>query len=199
MQTSLVIAQISNNWAEIIGAAAQSELGVFSLLILICGLIALYFFRNSEVWIRLLVFILIFLGVVGYGFAISQKTDGVEGDRPSTEQPQLLSNPKIVVYPQRDEEAVTSALASLRYEIGLSDKDKARSTNSVWFGREVAIEDVKQVATSLVRNNIPIQSIRRFNHTRKPKTIEIGTDRNIPSTQPVWTVQQISNASQFDR
>ncbi len=55
---------------EIIKAAATSPLGILSLMCLIVGVVSLGLFRNSPVWAKLLVFILLLAGVSGFGAAV---------------------------------------------------------------------------------------------------------------------------------
>lgn len=55
---------------SIIEQAAKSPLGIFALMILIVGILALAFFKNSKLNAQLLIFILIFLAVCAYGYAL---------------------------------------------------------------------------------------------------------------------------------
>lgn len=56
--------------SSVIKAAAASTRGVLSLSCLILGSIALVFFRDAPVEVRLIVFTLCLLGVVGFGMAM---------------------------------------------------------------------------------------------------------------------------------
>lgn len=56
--------------AEVIKAAAASQLGVLSLMSLILGAIALTFFQKAETPVRIIVFMLLFGGVTGFGYAM---------------------------------------------------------------------------------------------------------------------------------
>ena len=56
--------------AEVIKAAAASQLGVLSLMSLILGAIALTFFQKAETPVRIVVFMLLFGGVAGFGYAM---------------------------------------------------------------------------------------------------------------------------------
>ena len=61
--------------AEVIKAAASSPLGVFSLMCLILGVIALAFFKKAQEWVRVLVFTMLLFGVGGLANAfISQES-----------------------------------------------------------------------------------------------------------------------------
>jgi hypothetical protein len=55
---------------EIIKAAATSTLGILSLMCLIVGIVSLGLFRNSPVWAKLLVFLIMLGGVFGFGTAV---------------------------------------------------------------------------------------------------------------------------------
>lgn len=55
---------------EVIKAAATSTLGILSLMCLIVGIVCLGLFRNSPVWAKLLVFLIMLGGVFGFGTAV---------------------------------------------------------------------------------------------------------------------------------
>lgn len=55
---------------EVIEVASASNLGILSLMILVLGGIALAFFRHSATWVKLIAFVLLFAGVIGFGYAI---------------------------------------------------------------------------------------------------------------------------------
>ena len=59
--------------AEVIRAAASSSLGTLSLMCLILGVIAMAFFRNAPVRAKIIVFVLLLIGVAGFGYAISNQ------------------------------------------------------------------------------------------------------------------------------
>src|ERR1700694_2512782 len=70
--------EILNNIPQIIEKAAQSNLGIFALMIIALSIIAFYFFRDASTSIRLIVFVLFFAGVVAFGAAVvheSQRQD----------------------------------------------------------------------------------------------------------------------------
>jgi hypothetical protein len=56
--------------AEVIKAAASSNLGMLSLMCLILGVIVMGFFKKAPVKVRIIIFILLFIGVAGFGYAI---------------------------------------------------------------------------------------------------------------------------------
>ena len=56
--------------AEVIKAAASSNLGTLSLMCLILCIIALTFFKNAPVRAKVLVFVLLLMGVAGFGYSI---------------------------------------------------------------------------------------------------------------------------------
>jgi TIR domain-containing protein len=55
---------------EVIKAAATSTLGILSLICLIVGIVSLGLFRNSPVWAKLLVFLIMLGGVFGFGTSV---------------------------------------------------------------------------------------------------------------------------------
>ena len=62
----------NNNIPEIIHAAAGSNLGIFALMIVALALLGFVFFRTSPHSIRVGIFVLLFAGVSGFGFALMQ-------------------------------------------------------------------------------------------------------------------------------
>jgi hypothetical protein len=60
----------TERWPEIIREAAQSPLGILALMILVIAVIALVFFRGTQVGVRLFVFLLLFGGVSMFGVAV---------------------------------------------------------------------------------------------------------------------------------
>jgi hypothetical protein len=63
----------TSDWAEIIKLAASSPLGILALSILILFALALKFFAKDEPWIRVFIFILLFVGVVGLAIVVLPK------------------------------------------------------------------------------------------------------------------------------
>ncbi len=61
-------------WDKIIGAAAQSTLGILSLGIILIGVLAYLFFGKSDDRVKLWVFAGIFLAVVGLGVSILRES-----------------------------------------------------------------------------------------------------------------------------
>jgi len=61
---------------DIIKQASASPLGIFALIILGVGVLAFYFFRTAPVNVRTLIFVMMFMGVVLYGFAITRVAKG---------------------------------------------------------------------------------------------------------------------------
>jgi hypothetical protein len=69
---------------ELIRAAASSPLGVLSLMCILIAVIAIIFFRNSSENIRLIAFVFMLAGVVGFGISISTQ-------QPESPSPAVLS------------------------------------------------------------------------------------------------------------
>lgn len=104
-------------------------------------------------------------------------------------------------------EKITLSLKALPYEVSTKTqiKEMMRNvpTNSVWFGRNVHIADVKVIALALIRAGIPVKAIRPFRNTNpnyKANRVEIGGDARIEqlSIAP-YTVHQIDTATRFQR
>ena len=114
-----------------------------------------------------------------------------------------LSTPGLEIwyYPQQDSEQVSEVLnlLSVKPIIRQSQQTPAVYTNSIWFGNNVSIKDVKLVAKQLVESEIPIQAIRPFSGNSKASVIEVGTDREIEQQVPSWTLEQIDQAIEFNR
>jgi len=62
-------------WPDIIGEAAKSPLGILALMVLVVSGLAAIYFRNAHVGVRVSIFVLIFAGVVAFGFKIIQTLD----------------------------------------------------------------------------------------------------------------------------
>lgn len=87
---------------ELIRAAASSTMGILCLMIVIIAALALAFFRDSPIWAKLAVFVLLFTGVAGFGFAILHQKDkkvltdnehpiDISISKPSTQTPASLN------------------------------------------------------------------------------------------------------------
>jgi hypothetical protein len=70
--------------AEVIKAAAASQLGVLSLMSLILGAIALIFFQKAETPVRIIVFMLLFGGVTGFGYAMMNQNQNQNQNQKKT-------------------------------------------------------------------------------------------------------------------
>jgi hypothetical protein len=60
---------------EIIRAAAQSELGIFALMIIVVSVLAWAFFKQAKVNVRLTIFFSFFAGVVAFGVSLKAEAD----------------------------------------------------------------------------------------------------------------------------
>lgn len=61
---------------EIIKQASQSPLGIFALMIVALSIMSYVFFTSARPKIKILIFFLMFSGVVAYGVAISRAVSG---------------------------------------------------------------------------------------------------------------------------
>jgi len=74
------------------------------------------------------------------------------------------------------------------------------STNSIWFGEKVKVEDVRLIAYTMIRAGVQIKAIRPFRNLSEKNSllIQIGSDAQIQDFQPL-TVEKIRETSQFTR
>lgn len=95
---------------------------------------------------------------------------------------------------------VIPALVELGFRIDKKTSSlQTVSTNAIWFGSNVHIDDVKLVAYNLIGAGVPIKAIRPFRDPgRKASRIEIGGDKNILN-RLVLTVEKIREAPNFTR
>jgi hypothetical protein len=73
------------------------------------------------------------------------------------------------------------------------------STNSIWYGTPVALEDVKLVALTLIRAGVQIRAIRPFSDSstrRDASLIQVGADVEVADRPPL-TVDAIRDAKVF--
>jgi hypothetical protein len=66
---------------EIITAAAQSHLGILALLSIALAVLAYFFFAKASEIARVVIFVMLFLGVAGFGAAMFRVTDAVTDPR----------------------------------------------------------------------------------------------------------------------
>src|ERR1035438_5228943 len=66
------------NWPEIIKAAATSTLGILALMVLVLAALALAFFRNAPVKVKVWIFVMLFLGVLGFGSTVVHRSAASE-------------------------------------------------------------------------------------------------------------------------
>jgi uncharacterized caspase-like protein len=140
------------------------------------------------------------------GLSFESITEPKGTPSPKADKISSLSSPDLVIryFPQGDAMVVRAALAPLGRDVlkvGTSDKQPVPSTNAIWFGSQVSLEDVKLVAKNLLQANVPIQAIRPFRDqtAKSPLVIEIGVDRALPRNKAVLKLEDIRNATEFKR
>jgi hypothetical protein len=105
-----------------------------------------------------------------------------------------------------DEKRVALELQALGYQFirkSPSDYMKKNATNSIWFGSNVPIQDVKIVAFALIRAGVPIKGIRPYrsgieNPEYKKNIIEVGASVDLNNKLPL-SIDTIKNATEFER
>lgn len=70
---------LAENAPDIIASAATNPLGLAALVIIVSGVIALYWFRKSADWLRLSIFSLLFVGGLLFAYASGLETPTVIG------------------------------------------------------------------------------------------------------------------------
>jgi hypothetical protein len=117
------------------------------------------------------------------------------------------SNVSIAYYAKTvDEKEVAIELETLGYHFAPKQATVnmgQKATNAIWFGVDVPIDDLKIVALALLRAGVPIKGIRSFKSNArssnyKRNIIEVGASVDLEAL-PILTVDQVKNASQFER
>lgn len=103
-------------------------------------------------------------------------------------------------YPKNvDSSVIQDSLSKLglKLETGQSP-DPNIPTNSIRFGSQVTLEDVKLVAYTLIRAGVELKAIRPFVKPDDPKSllIQVGADKTL-NTRPPLTVEDIRKAPKF--
>jgi hypothetical protein len=105
-------------------------------------------------------------------------------------------------YPKNvDVDVVTRTLKGLGFNLKTGKPTQQLPTNSIWFGAEVPLDEVKIVALTLIEAGVLIQAIRPFkpsSASRKKFTIEVGSDPEYTS-KPAITAKSISENYKFTR
>ncbi len=79
---------------EIIRAAAQSQLGILALLSVSLSLLAYFFFARASEKVRVGIFVLLFLGVLGFGGAMFRASTGLALASPAASAPDAALSPE---------------------------------------------------------------------------------------------------------
>lgn len=83
---------------EIITAAAQSHLGILALLSVALSVLAYFFFAKASEKVRVGIFVLLFLGVFGFGAAMFRvSADGSVAHQPDPSKATLSQEAKIIL------------------------------------------------------------------------------------------------------
>lgn len=80
------MSDLSANLPQIISAAAQSQLGILALLSIALSVLAYFFFSAASEKVKVGIFGMLFLGVMGFGFAMF-RTPQAEGQVAKAPQP----------------------------------------------------------------------------------------------------------------
>ncbi len=116
---------------------------------------------------------------------------------------QKKENHVIVEYFPKDVDngVVEKALRSLDYQLILLPTVVVDlPTNSIWFGSEVNIEDVKLVAETLISSGVQIRAIQPFAKKAvfSDLLIQVGANQKIQN-RPSLTLEEIRSQSSFNR
>ncbi|MEQ9466124.1 MAG: hypothetical protein RLN88_01860 [Ekhidna sp.] len=95
----------------------------------------------------------------------------------------------------KDENKVDK-LKSLKYYIHEKQATETRGlgSNMIYYGENVAVEDIQIVAFTLLKNGIPLKSIQPSSYEWKSNAIEIGTDSDLIGAKNL-TEEDIRNFS----
>lgn len=72
------VGDLSANLPQIISAAAQSQLGILALLVVALAVLAYFFFSTASENVRVGIFAMLFLGVIGFGVAMFRTPQSTE-------------------------------------------------------------------------------------------------------------------------
>lgn len=64
-------------------------------------------------------------------------------------------------------------------------------SNTIYYGDDVPLEDIQIVILTLLKEGIPIKTIKHTKFEWKSSAIEIGTDISIPEDQPNISIEEI--------
>jgi hypothetical protein len=112
------------------------------------------------------------------------------------------SKTTVVYFPKDiDPNIIQSTLRNIGFNSEIGKAKNSDSTNAIWFGSNVNIEDVKIVAYTLIRAGVKIKTIRPFSESspnRRTSLIQVGADRNYINKSDL-SVDEIRNATEFSR
>ena len=74
--------QLTQSAPKIIEQAARSTLGILALMILALSALGFFFFRRSPEWIRAVIYVLLFVGVVSFSVATIRSVKGPPAPEP---------------------------------------------------------------------------------------------------------------------
>jgi hypothetical protein len=105
-----------------------------------------------------------------------------------------------------DEKKIVVGLEALGYQFQTAPPSRymdKKQTNSIWFGSDVPIKDVKVVALALIRAGIQIRAIRPYQRSStdpdyKSNRIEVGASVDVERRPPL-TVDEVVAATEFQR
>ena len=132
------------NAADVIQAAATSNLGVISLLVLVLAFLAWRFFQRSDDKVKLIAFAMMFLGTAGFVAAVMM-AGGEAGNQPGPEaSPTTAASPAPAEAPRADAGnagAVPNIAGEWRdsdgYSFTISQDGKTFAYNAFLNGRQV--------------------------------------------------------------
>ncbi len=100
-----------------------------------------------------------------------------------------------------DKNIVENSLEELGFRL-ISGPAKVKNipTNSLWFGANVKLEDIKLVAYTLMRAGVEIKVIRPFRNPkgRRSNLIQVGADAVFENARPL-SITEIKEAKEFKR
>jgi hypothetical protein len=91
---------------------------------------------------------------------------------------------------ETDRGGIKADIERLGFSVTLPKEHNNKPSNTIWYGSDVNLEDVKDVAYSLIAAGVDLKLILKFNPDVKG-TIEVGYSPNCGKNDPSWKVEKL--------
>lgn len=122
-------------------------------------------------------------------------------EAPTIVEPIVIRDVRVIYHPKAaDAERIDAILQKLALPYDHAPAHYTFATNTIWFGDQVAMSDIKLVANAMLKGGVAIRAIRRYEAKSDwwAKVIEIGSSPD-HTTGHVLTPQEVNAASDFPR